>query len=390
MPTAALSPTSISKAWNDLATHLKTYFYRPHMQAIDVAFTTAAAHYLCQSDPIWLFVIGPSSSGKTSIVINLLRGLQDAHVLGDVTSKTFISAYKGDQQGGLLRQVKSGIFLFKDFTTILSKREDERTEIAAQLREIYDGCWVRNTGVGAPPMWEGKISTIAVCTPAIERAWAMRRELGERFVTVRWPRVGGFEMARFAAAQRGRESFIAKTTQEIGKRMLDSIQGREVAPLPEAMGVRCAHLAELICHLRASITRDSFGQREIIDMPGIEEPGRLNKALELLVSTHAAMWHRDPTEEDFQLAYTVAWDSVPQNRRAIFSCLLQGAKVSQAEIARFTGIPKATVKWLADELQAIGLIDYRTDIVSAETDLVLSKFGSQLALNSISTLVCIK
>jgi len=38
------------------------------------------------------------------------------------------------------------MLLFKDFTTVLEKQKDERREIIAQLREIYDGFYSKKFG----------------------------------------------------------------------------------------------------------------------------------------------------------------------------------------------------------------------------------------------------
>src|SRR3954465_9557591 len=128
----ATASTAVS-TWQLFSDHLNRWYYKPDLKAVEVAITVAASHYLSKSDPVWLFVVGPSSSGKTSIIINALRDLDSAHILGDLTAKTFISNH-GNRACGILNQINSGLFLFKDFTTLLNKREDERAEIMAQLR----------------------------------------------------------------------------------------------------------------------------------------------------------------------------------------------------------------------------------------------------------------
>ena len=357
-PISALTPTST--VWSSLTAHVNQWFYQPDTEALEVALTAACAHYIVESDPVWLFVIGPSSSGKTAIIINALRNFPNTHIMGDITTKTLISHAVHAKEAGLLHHIgSSGMLLFKDFTTLISKREDEKKEIASQLREVYDGEYKRNSGNDKNPLWKGKITTIAACTPALERSWGMMRELGERFVTVRWPRIGGTQMARAAAQQRGRENSIALQTAELGRKLFDCLPRHAPEPLPDALAERCAALSEIVCNLRANVTRDSRGDREIIAIPDVEEPGRINKSLEVLATTHAQLWHRVPTEDDFRIAHRVGMDCVTSGRRAIFDGLraATGASITHGQLASHTGIPFTTVEWIAEELMALHVIE---------------------------------
>lgn len=349
--------TATPAAWTRLASHITDWFYRPDLEALEVAVSAAVAHYGVESDPVWLFVLGPSGSGKSSVIINALSGLPKTWVMGDLTTKTFISHFKGKENAGLLHQIgASGLLLFKDFTTIISKRDDDRNEIAAQLREIYDGKWRRDTGVGGTPGWEGKITVIAAATPALERAWSLKRELGERFVTVRWPRIGGARMARQAAAQRGREPEIARKMKELTFELCCARPLAKPAPLNDLWGERTANLADMVARLRGSVVRESYGKHEIIDVPSIEEPSRLNKTLELLVSSHAALWEREPGADDYRIAKRVAFDSIPSLRKSIFEFLKDGALITQSELCNALDLPESSVRYQCEELAALKVL----------------------------------
>ena len=49
----------------ELLEHIGKSFYKPDLQAARIILGTAFAHYFPRVDPIWLFVVGPPSSGKT-------------------------------------------------------------------------------------------------------------------------------------------------------------------------------------------------------------------------------------------------------------------------------------------------------------------------------------
>lgn len=125
-----------------LMDHISKSFYKPDLQATRIILGTAFAHYFPRVDPIWLFVVGPPSSGKTAITIEALSGLtglfgpgkpwgphittkqgqadgkntnpdlkdQEAvELLSTINSNTFLSHMQGkDQAPGLLEQIVRG------------------------------------------------------------------------------------------------------------------------------------------------------------------------------------------------------------------------------------------------------------------------------------------
>jgi hypothetical protein len=363
----------VPPSWTDLVTHLNKWFHKPDVEALEVVLSAVAAHPAVQGDPCWLFVIGPSGSGKTEIIVNAIRGLANAHVLGAVNENSFVSFYRGEV-GGILPRLKatnnSGIFIFKDFTTMLSLRDEEKNKIMAQLREIYDGYWARGTGTGEH-FWEGKVTCVAACTPALEDAWSIKRELGERFLTVRWPRIGGTALARAAGKQRGHETVIRKTTTALALKVLQSTPLTRLPEMNDEMGFRIDSLSEIVAILRGAVKRNFNGKREIVSAPEPEEPGRIRKSLGILVCAHAALWRREPTNDDFRLALRVAFDSIPPRRLDLFRHFPLSEPLKFNKLIEITQLPESTIDWNLEELLALKVVKRKT-----ETDDVLGVTNS--------------
>lgn len=346
---SAASALAVSSLWESLTNYLNRYFYKPDYQALACVLACTASHYYLDCPPVWLFVVGPSSSGKTRICVDSLDGLSNIWPMGDITAKTFISGNANYR--GLLSDIgSSGILTFKDFTTILSKREDERGEIASQLREIYDGKFTKRTGMGAGETWRGKITVIAGATTALERAWAIKRELGERFLIVRWPTTSDYQGLRIAAAQRGRDPEINK---QLEKRVMEVVHNRmpSLPDLPEEMLETIAAFSQILARLRGQVFRDR--EQLVSDHPVIEDSYRIHKQLCTIAAAHAALWHRTPQEQDLAIAKRVALDSIPLLRRLIFNALLPMAAVSTAEISTVTDLPYSTVAYHIQDLLAL-------------------------------------
>lgn len=342
--------------WQELTSHLNEHFYKPDLQALRAVFSVVHAHY-AEGDPVWLFVIGPARSGKTSVAINCISNLPDVTVESDLTPRSFIVGKKGKDSDSLLQTGKNVILAFKDFTTMISRREDDQKEIMATLREVYDGSFRRRTAE-VNKLWTGKATVIAACTPAIERAWAIHRDLGERFSQVRWQNSDNPQaVAKQARKQIGNEMAIGRITRELVDTFFSLANGN-IAGLPDRYGNQIDAAATMIARLRCNVIRDSHANRQIIDVSTPEEPTTLAKNLATIATHHAALFGSDTVSiEDMKLTMRMALDTVPSSRAKIISNLTREIAVPGNELREMCEVHKNTILWQTDELQALGLIE---------------------------------
>jgi len=115
---------------------LLKWFEAPDLQAVRIVLGAARTHFLNIGDPVWLFLVAPPGSGKTTMNIMATSGLPQVLMIGDLTPQTFLSGMHGADNPGILeqlggKQVTRGklkfvsgdaLFLLKDFTTVLSMR----------------------------------------------------------------------------------------------------------------------------------------------------------------------------------------------------------------------------------------------------------------------------
>jgi hypothetical protein len=218
-----------------LRTALERWFYKPDLQAIRIVLGTIKSHYLNLGDPAWLFAVAPPGSGKTSISIVGASGLPEVQVLGDLSENTFLSGFYGHHQPGLLEKlgnttsngnahttVGDGIFLMKDFTTVLSMRGDRRNAILGQLREIHDGQFRRDFGTGETKIWKGRVTIVAAVTPVLDRHYSIFSTLGERFLQVRWHRPDSVEAGEWAIRQQEMGDVIREACGTAVKHVFDN------------------------------------------------------------------------------------------------------------------------------------------------------------------------
>jgi len=114
------------------------WYADPDYQAFRISLGVVRSHFLPLRKPIWLFMVAPPGSGKTSIMVQAIAGLPRSIVIGNLTSNTFLSGVAGKSQVGILERLGKqtevindfgfvdlvtlgdALFLFKDFTTVLS------------------------------------------------------------------------------------------------------------------------------------------------------------------------------------------------------------------------------------------------------------------------------
>jgi hypothetical protein len=348
-----------SSVWNEYKSVVNSSFHDADFEALKLPLVAVAAHQLQSVEPIWPVIIGPPSTGKTELGILPLRLISSTEFISDLSPKCFIAG-AGTKSGSLLHDTGvAGVWLIKDLTTILSKREADMKEVFGYLREVYDGLLNRRVGGKKLKMWEGKVTIVAACTPYIDRAWNFVNELGDRFVFIRWRRGHGQSQARTAMRQLGGERGVRSHLASLVKEL---VEGRlQVAPpLPSILlQDHIADLAEFCAQMRRRVVRDTpDGKRAIIAVPEAEGTGRIAKNLAMLLIFHAALFETAPEHdaEGMSLITRIAFDTIPENKLKFMQALNLTGDTEWSDVRKRSGLPKSTIGWIADELSAEGVI----------------------------------
>ena len=225
-------------------------FYKPDRQAARIILGTAFAHYIPNTNPIWMFVVGPPSSGKTAITVTALSGLQGmfgegnswgrktageidektgmptkrnkaekdneaVEILSTINTNTFLSHQIGVDDPGLLEQI-CGTESYKD--------KDGETK--RRTKALYEKNGTRKLVTG----------NALVLIPDFTVMASMRREVrGEIMGQLRRIYDGQFEKkvgTRVTKIWTGKLSLLAATTPVIDKyTSIDSALGERFIQL---------------------------------------------------------------------------------------------------------------------------------------------------------------
>jgi hypothetical protein len=338
----------------------------PNPTPIYATLGTVAANLL-PGDPVWLGLLAPPSNAKTELIMSA-SGLPNVVQASTVTPGALLSGTPKKQQtggakGGLLRQIGPfGILLFKDFTSVLSMRQDAKIETLGALREIFDGSWTRHFGTdgGKTLTWKGKLGLLFGVTGILDSHYTAISEMGDRYLLCRLQQ--SKRQLEFALKHAGTKN------SEMRNELKNAVTQLFASPLntPPALVLgsdeyeEFAKIVALAVRLRGTVERDRV-KREIESIPGAEGPGRMALCLERLLAGLGALGLE--RKRAFAVMKTVAMDSVPPLRRQTYEYLCANrdafgtlVKMETPDIAEELGLPTNTVRRALEDLAAYHLV----------------------------------
>jgi hypothetical protein len=389
----------------------RKHYYFSDDNVIDVVLGVVAGNHF-DSDPVWLHLIGPPSSGKTELLYSVFL-CPETFFLSDLTPAALISGYKDPPQEGkpkkkaepkkarakgkgkaskdgaapegekvedkapaaaaaaaeaapeqedysLLPKLDGKVLVTKDFTVIHDKPAETRAQVLAILRDVYDGYASRGVGNGPPKGFFSRFNYLTGMTPDIERSWSLNT-LGERFLMYRIRIADRHAHARRAilnAVGKGKGAAAARSEiQAAVKQFLEGV-GRTTPEVGEAMIERILHLADVLSTCRTYVRRNK--NDELICPAAPELAARVGKQLVRIGQGLALVRGRTEVgDEEFEVVRRIALDSLPSNRRrllaSLWRCRKQPLPVDRYA-AHVAGLSKTTVRRELSNLAELGAV----------------------------------
>ena len=330
------------------------------LDALNVMLATAAAERFDDgSDPVWLLIVGGPGNAKTETV-QACDGI-GAIVTSSISSEAALLSATPKRErtknatGGLLRKLGDrGVLIVKDVTTILSMNRDQRANVLAALREIYDGRWYREVGTdgGQTMEWRGRIAVIGAVTTAWDTAHAVVSSMGDRFVLVRLDSTKGRQLAgRKAIGNTGSEQAMRA---ELAAAVAGVIAGMDTDPgdITETETNVLLAAADLVTLARTGVEFDYRG--DVIDAHAPEMPTRFAKQLTQIVRGAVAVGMT--RSEALRLAIRCARDSMPPMRLAIIDDVAKNPAAATPDVRKRIDKPRNTVDRQLQALHMLGVL----------------------------------
>ncbi len=301
-----------------------------------------------EGDPLWLYVVGPPSSGKTEI-LRCFDGLPSTYFLSSLTPNSLISGLKDGKH--LLPELNQKTLVIKDFTMTLESDRFARDALFGALRDAYDGSFSKAFGTVGTKRFDSHFNLVAAVTSAIEDYYTVQAVLGQRFLVVRTSFPDDFDAddRRDIEKIRGRLRELAEAVLRNRTALPDK------PPIADERVVACKVLARDVALLRTHVHRDGY-THDIGSLPEPEAPARLtNQFIKLARGLAAIHAKSDVTEEEMALVRRVARDTVPRIRLQILEAVHGGAATIDA-IASTTRLSRRTVERKVEDLTVLGVL----------------------------------
>lgn len=349
---------------DQLKDEFKKLFFIKDDFVIDLLIATVISTHYIHHDPIWLMIVGAPSSGKTELINSLLK-IKFVHPISDMTENTLLSGMNNtvNEPSFLLQMGSFGCIVMKDFTSILSMREEKRKTIIAQFRDVHDGQFDKKTGNGKNPKWKGKANFIGGVTEAIYLYSDEIASMGQRNIYYVLPEMTDaerIETSRVARANRSKEGIRLKRIhlQDMVLEYVEEILGKlpDILPeVPKDISENIFELANFVSKASSGTQRDYQGVVEFAT--SITLPMRISEEIHMVAEMFLIMYGGKIPKEQEEGLYKVALDIIPKQKRMALNILSSYTAASTKGIAMHIKYPTIPVlKWLED-LNMLGIVE---------------------------------
>lgn len=340
----------------------KKVFYLEDDGVLDVAFATVLSTYV-NGDPIWTMIVGASSGGKSEIV-NLFTKIKWVWPISDITENTLLSGSYADN-ASLLDQIGPiGCITMKDFTSVLSMRQEKKSAIIAQFREMYDGDLEKKTGSGNNPSWHGKMTFLAGVTDAIYTEDQNSGVMGQRAIHYVLPNQDRIATTRAARKNRrsGNIKQLRTKLQELTEEYIETMKSQLPSGIPEIddeLSDEIIHLSEMATRARTGITRNYRGEIQMVT--SIEMPMRVSEQIHAIAGVFKIMNEGKNLDiSQKKIIYKICIDCIPKNRRETLMKLVEYWNVGTNALARTQGWDIETARVALQDLNVLGMVHRKT------------------------------
>ena len=292
---------------------------------------------------VWFFLIGGASGGKTTL-LSAFNKVPFLHLISDITPNTLLSgAQSHENETSLLKKLgEDFVVVMKDFTTILSKSDDNQDQIMAQLREVYDGHIVKVTGLGKEISWGSKDRPkrcvfIMASTESIFKVQEKFSEMGSRGLNYVLHEPDTDTRKRLTRVSLNKSKNFNEKMSEIqdkfGKFVVDTIMElpEEFPPLDDDFINDIIDVAEFATRARSIVVRDYRGVKNLALSP--ENPMRVAKQLMPLAQILTYMNKGPLTPKLKKAVLKCAFDCIPKQIVIAMRICAQYERVQAAGIA---------------------------------------------------------
>lgn len=229
---------------------------------------------------VWLIIVGPSGDWKTEQLIALTDGEKETKVIHQMSSKTLVNGFKDKKKyPDLAPKLDNKMLMIYDMAQLLKLHPNEKAEVWAQLRDLYDGFAGKQSGQGLDISYKDlNVTLIGASTPAIDTQLLIHQDLGTRELIWRCYNAEKVGLAGKAWDNEPFEELMREELKEVTNNFLRGANyDTEMVITPEVKDFLEKQAIKL-AYLRATAQTDSYSGELLNDVTP-ERPTRVLKQL---------------------------------------------------------------------------------------------------------------
>lgn len=229
---------------------------------------------------VWLIIVGASGDWKTEQLMALMDGERDTKMIHNMSSKTLVNGFNDKKKyPDLAPKLNNKMIVIPDMAQLLKLHPNEKAEVWAQLRDLYDGLAGKQSGQGMDISYSGlNVTLVGASTPAIDTQLLIHQDLGTRELIWRCYNTEKVSLAAKAWDNESQEDLMRVELKEVTNRFLEGVNyDKDLCILPEIQ-VFLENQAVKLAYLRATAQTDSY-TGELLNDVTPERPTRVLKQL---------------------------------------------------------------------------------------------------------------
>lgn len=314
-------------------------------------------------DPLWVYLVGPPSSGKTKILAAMKDSPRVA-LHSTVTSKSLVSGWAangGKTDPSLLPKLDGLTAIFKDGTELFSLPDQERTAVYSILRGAYDGSLRHDYANGISRDYT-KIHFNLLIGTTTEVHGDSQASKGERFLKVELGNTTHEEWSDKVDAAIDNVSNSTKMDEELCgacrvflERNIDPL---ELPALPAVFKKKINALSQFVAILRSQVKREQYGERDLVYRPKSESPMRLAGQLAKLARLLCCVFDKKEVDREiYQIVRKVGFDTCINFQLDVALLLLRENKMLPVKaIAERINMPIGFTTRKLQDMEHLGIV----------------------------------
>ncbi len=356
---------------DDLYTAYKKYMYIEDSDLIDLVLAVAISRFQKEAK-LWLIIIGASSDGKTELV-KCLEDKEISKIVKNLTAKTLVNGYVDkEKHPDLALKLRNKIMLIPEMASILKLHPNEKAQVWAQLRDLYDGYAGKQSGEGVDILYKDlNVTLIACSTPTIDSQVLVHQDLGTREFLYRtaYKNSEKLMLKIFSNINGSNKARYANEFKVMVKEFLKDHTFRK-STIQSGDQKFLSKLAKSLTKLRATAEVD-YTTGELNNLIYPEEPARILSQLIVLWHSLNSLDEKYNQDKTKRIIQKIVFSSCSQIRLKVLVFLIKnkGLWFSRKKISKDLKIGNKTVYRECNILTHLGLLNISEETPNADLPL---------------------